>query len=123
MTAPAQSILAWYNGQQVKLGVGPNALIFDGVQFVPPADVKFVAIVQTVTVGPETVPVPWPETQTIEQTALTWINMWICQVISTGGPAISDRDVVSITDPANGVCICGVTCQGTDIQYVTVSAV
>jgi Bacterial Ig domain len=117
------SIKAWYNGRQVLLGVIPNALVFDGYSFVRPQDAKFVAIVEVVTVGPETVPPPWPETQTLEQASLTWTNVWLCGVIAIDQTPISDIDIVAVTDPNNGACVCGISCLGNDLQYVTVTDV
>lgn len=115
------SIKAWYNGQQVYLGLPDNSLVFNGSEFVRPQDAEFVAIVETVTAGPVTVPPPWPETQTLYQAALTWTNLWLCTVIDVDSASIDDTDVVVINDPNNGACVCGISCAGTDLQYVQVT--
>ena len=122
VTAPPSNVCikAWYNGQEVYLGVIPNALVFDGFSFVRPQDAKFVTIVESVTVGPEVVPTPWPETNTIHQASLTWTNQWLCSVIEVTTIPTADADIVAIVDPNNGACVCGVSCMGDDLQYVTV---
>jgi len=122
-TPSGPSIKAWFNGRQVLLGLQQNALVFNGFEFVRPQDAKFVAIIETVTVGPENVPPPWPETQTIDQAALTWTNYWLCEVIAINQTTIGDQDVVAVNDPNNGACVCGISCQGRDLQYVQVANV
>lgn len=116
------SIEAWYLGQKVYLGLPYNSLVFDGQQFVRPQDAKFVALVNPTVVGPVTVPGPWPETNTLNQAELTWSNLILAQVLNVTSPPVSGTDVIGITDPNNGACVCAVSCSGTDLQYVQVSA-
>jgi len=116
------TIKAWYKGQEVYLGVIANALVLDGDSFVRPQDAKTVAIVEVVVVGPELVPGPWPETQTLAQASLTWTNVWLCTVIEVlPDMPNADTDVVAVNDPNNGNCVCGVSCIGTSLQYVQVT--
>jgi hypothetical protein len=115
-----QSIKAWYNGQQVYLGIQANALVFDGQNFVRPEDTEYVAIVETVSVGPETVPQFWPVTRTIEQEALTWTNTWLCKIIALNQESVIAIDVQAVNDPNNGDCLCGIFCDGVDLQYAQV---
>jgi len=114
------AIKAWYNGKLVYLGLDADSLVFDGFQFVRPQDAKQVAIVETTTVGPENLFAPWPETVTLPQAALTWTNTWLCTVVAVDQTPIADRDVVTIMDQNNGACVCGVSCKGTELQYVQV---
>lgn len=120
MATQPSTLSAWYRGQLVYLNVPPNSLVFDGQNFVRPSDVQQVALVTTVPVGPVTVPGPWPETNTLQQAALSWLNTWICKVADRGSQTTGVSDVVSVSDPNNGQCVCGVTCEGTDLQYVQV---
>lgn len=114
------AIRAWYKGNPVILGIAANSLVFDGFQFVRPQDAEFVQIVETVSTGAQAVPPPWPQTQTLDQVTLTWTNSWLCKVIDDQETPIADRDIVAIPDPNNGACICGISCQGTDLQYMQV---
>lgn len=116
------TLKAWFNGKQVYLGFPAGYLVFDGFSFVRPQDAKFVAIVETDRAGPVLLPAPWPETQTLVQEALTWYNTWICEVIALDQTLITGTDVVSVIDPNNGVCVCGVSCMGTNLQYVKVTS-
>lgn len=114
------AIKAWYNGKLVYLGLDANSLVFDGSEFVRPQDAKLVAIVETTTVGPINLFAPWSETATLPQAALTWTNMWLCTVVAVDQTPIADHDVVTVIDEHNGACICGVSCNGTELQYVQV---
>lgn len=120
ITPGVPSLLAWWNGKQVYLGLPSNSLVFDGNKFVPPDQAKYVAIVETATVSGDSPPL-WPESQSLVQVGLTWKNVWLCRVIATNQQTLTSLDVVAINDPNNGACVCGVTCVGTELQYVQVT--
>jgi hypothetical protein len=118
----SHSIKAWYLGRQVYLAMPDHSLVFDGQNFVRPQDAKYVALISTFTTGPFTVPSEWPETQTINQVALTWPNMILAQVIDANSPPITGNDLITVTDPHDGACVCGISCFGTELQFVQVVA-
>jgi hypothetical protein len=119
----SSSVLAWYKGQKVYLAIEDDALLFDGFQFVPPAQAKFVwLIASTDTTFWNAAQLPINEWQS--RVSLIQQSGYICEVIDSTGIVIPDPpEVIAIPDPNNGECVCGVTCLGTDLQYVIVSYV
>jgi hypothetical protein len=63
-----------------------------------------------------------------DASALTISNMQsqdvrICWKEPVGSDQFPSNEIVVAPDPSAGACICGITCQGTDLAYVTVSNV
>jgi hypothetical protein len=47
----------------------------------------------------------------------------VCWREPVGSDDFPNETVVTATDPSGGVCVCGITCQGTNLSYVQVSNV
>lgn len=114
------TVSGWYLGREFYLAIADNALLFDGKQFVKPSEARYVWLIQTdVAVFDSPGPLPVDEWQ--QRLSLTMENGFQCEIIGVGGPVIPGDDVVSIPDPNNGECLCGVTCLGTEVQFVVVN--
>ena len=48
-------------------------------------------------------------------------DSYICAVIRTESDTTTTTDVVQQADPTGGVCICGITCTGANIQCIQVT--
>lgn len=118
----SSSVMAWYKGQKVYLAIPDNSLLFDGTQFVRPADAKWVWLTAT-TEAVFLSPAPLPINEFEHRVELTQEQGYVCQVIGTGITIADPPEVIAIPDPNDGECVCGVTCSGTDLQYVTVTYV
>jgi hypothetical protein len=113
----------YYKDKQVLLDVPDGRMVYDGANFVDPAKAKTVALLQTVQAQasvPFEYPIkgsPWPPSD-----QLTWQNTWVCKVIGVHSQATTTASDVVVTDPpADGMCVCGITCNGTEIQQVPVT--
>jgi len=115
-------IEAWYLGQKVYLGLGSSdVLVFDGNQFVRPQDADYVMLVTVQNVTGDIPGDLYPESNDVNQISATWNNRFLCKVIGVTSAAVVGTDVETIVDPNNGQCVCGISCAGTDLQYIQVT--
>jgi hypothetical protein len=121
VTMSIRTIKAKFRGKTVLLSIPDNSLVFDGREFVSPKKAKRVMLGL---IGQANFMSPGPVTldQFQSRHALIMRNYFLCTVLgtdvsSTGQPS----DVITIPDPNDGICLCGVTCTGTNIQYVKVT--
>lgn len=107
------------SGNQVNLAIADNTLVFDGLEFKEPQDLKYVELYG---VPVEASTVPYKELP--QQTLMTAVR--IKAIVLGTDPteaSLTDPQVVSVSDPSMGQCICGLTCAGTDLRFVTVTYV
>ena len=123
-------IKVWYLNRQVLIGVPDDALVFDGRSWVSPTEAEYVALNTLIGVTasiqgeyaiqekpirpepPECGDPPLPP-------QVTWENYFLCKVIDVEDGNIP-TGVIIAEDPTGGVCVCGVTCAGTEIVGVPV---
>lgn len=114
-------LLAYYKDKQVLLDVPAGSMVYDGSAFVDPEKAKTVALVQT-TQAQAAVPIDYPIDRSTDSYQLTWQNQWVCKVIGVHSQAdTTSSDVVTTAPPADGMCVCGVTCNGIEIQQVPIN--
>ena len=115
----------FYLGREMLVDAGTD-LVFDGTAFVSPIQAKYVAlsVAGTATSEPHLYPIDYR----IDQPQMQWTNHWVCKVISVEDATLglTGTDVISIPSPVplgpdgKPPCICGVTCQGTEVQNINV---
>jgi len=102
---------------QGTLNVADNTLVYNGKAFVDPSDAFFVALyampIDALSLPFETLPA---QTLVTQQAQLAWVLSYLATAEPTTDPSL-----VVQPDPANGQCVCGVTCQGTQLSYVKVT--
>lgn len=109
----------FYKDAQALVNVPDGSLVFDGKDFVDPSKAKYVALVYTTQVD-AVVQYPVAPGVMMGET-LSWVNQLVCKVIGIDSLATElPTDVVAVPEPADGMCVCGVTCTGTEIQQVLV---
>lgn len=104
------------DGQQVQLGIAQNTLVFDGTAFKSPSDISWI---QLYTIPVAAVSMPYKDVLSQALVAQVTIRAIITEITDTVSPTTDPR-VVSEADPAEGECVCGVTCNGTDIRFANV---
>ena len=115
-------VLAWFKGGKVNVNVPNGSLVYDGREFVDPAKAANVALVYA-----EMATASRPSAYPIErfnspENQLTWQNLWVCKVIQVLNPADAmPTDVVTAPPPVDGMCVCGITCDGVNVQNVVVT--
>lgn len=103
------------DGSQAELAIADATLVYDGQQFLNPENAYYVALYS--------VPVEAVSTEYRGFTEdLTAYQSWKCSVVNRDPQTVVDTDPRAIVqpDPALGECICGITCQGTEIRYAQV---
>lgn len=109
------NLLVWCLDQHIVVSLPDNALVFDGSSFVSPSDAKYI---QLATVTPITYSSQhYPVEEKYNNLLVTQQNIFVCKVLGTV-EATSKTAAVTVTDPTNGVCICGITCTGTQISAI-----
>lgn len=108
------------NKQQI-IDIPDTALVLSNNQFVP---VQVASSVTLVGVPISTSFTPFnssqlPEVLNMSQTQ----DIRICWREPVTVQTNSDAQVIEVTDPTGGQCVCGITCQGTVITYVRVTDV
>lgn len=109
------------NGQQQVIDIDVDSLVLSKNQFVPIYKADSVTLVRT----------PVDSTYqpfSADAQALTLSNaqtqdVRICWREPVGTDEFPDNEVVVVPDPTDGQCVCGVTCLGPQLSYVTVSNV
>lgn len=96
------------------LSVADDVLVFDGFTYVPPSVALYVELFRTPV---EALSLPWREVTTILETA---VRIRARVVDRNPVPADTDPDVIVVPDPTGGECVCGITCAGTQLQFVKV---
>jgi hypothetical protein len=110
-----------FNDQQQVLDVPDTALILSDGQFLPvqtAPSVTLVGVPVTEVFTPFD-PTQIPQTVTNQQTQ----ELRICWREPEEVSQYPDTDVIVVTDPTGGMCICGVTCLGPNISYAQVQNV
>lgn len=103
------------NGTHAALPIADNTLVYDGANFVDPADAKF-AMLYTAFVNAKSL--TFNGTTDVLQ-ASGYNKAAVISYDSASQPS-TDPSVDVQPDPSLGVCICFLTCQGTNLQYVKV---
>jgi hypothetical protein len=97
------------------LDIPDGDLVYDGREFGEPSKVKYVALAMS-SVNGETLPFVEPSTN-IAANAYMRLNVVSRSTVSVATP---NPDLILIEDPAEGQCMCGLTCTGTRLSYVQV---
>lgn len=109
----------FYKDAQALVNVPDGSLVFDGKEFVNPAKANYVALVYTTQVD-AVLQYPVAPGKTMNE-SLSWVNQLLCKVIGIHSLDTEfPTDVIAVPEPADGMCVCGVTCTGTEIQQVQV---
>jgi hypothetical protein len=115
-------VSAYYKDGTANINVPNGSLVYDGTSFVAPNKAKTIALIYT----SESIanrPGPYPIERFLSpDNTLTWTNLWVCTVIGVLNQANQNPvDVVTRPAPAGGMCICGITCDGINVQGILVS--
>jgi hypothetical protein len=112
------------NGVQQVIDVDSNDLVLSGGGFVPPQMAPTVTLVGA-TFDSKFTPftyTPVPEGG-LQLTNSQQEEVRICWREPVGTDDYPNQDLITAADPSGGECVCGITCQGTNIAYVQVHAV
>lgn len=104
------------NQTRVQLAVAEGALVFDGSNFVEPARARQVALLNTQETPAVVAIKGVPAMLGFKGTVLAGVVGY-----DPMSEPSTDSALVSATDPSNGLCICGITCKGTNVAYVQVN--
>lgn len=108
-------------GQQQVIDVDSMALVLSDGVFVPVQSAKTVTL--------QGVPASFDFTPfNAEQAAIHLDNtplseVRVCWREPVGTDEFPNEEVITAVDPADGSCVCGITCMGTDLSYAKVSNV
>lgn len=106
------------NGQQQILDVPDNVLVMSSGKFVPPQMAPTVTLRSLPVTHDFTAFDYAQDVQAITVAGTQEVR--VCFREPEGVQEYPDTDVVEATDPSGGNCICGVSCAGTELQYVKV---
>jgi hypothetical protein len=110
------------NGTQQVIDVDVNSLILSNGAFVSPQTASSI----TLSGAPYTTdfsPFGFAPV-TDQQLSMTYQDEFrICWREPVGTDQYPNENVIIETDPSGGVCVCGVTCLGTNLSYVIVKSV
>lgn len=104
------------DGSSATLAVGANTLVFDGQTFLEPQLLTY-AELYGLPVSAQSVPYKEIPAQVLS-TAVR-IRAKVLGVDPTDEP-VTDPKLVTQPDPTNGQCICGLTCNGTELRFAVV---
>lgn len=103
--------------QQI-IDVDPDVLILSNGEFISPALATSITLIS---VSVEVGFIPFNSDQIpIELQNNSTKEIRICKRINVNSDDYPNPDVIEVNDPTGGVCICGITCLGTQITYVQV---
>lgn len=102
-------------GDTAILGTGDGMLVFDGSEFVSPQSLKYVELYGVPVSAYST---PYKEVPAQVLSTATRIRALVLGTDPTAAPL--DPSIVSAMDPSGGQCICGLTCNGTELRFVAV---
>lgn len=103
-------------GGSASLGVAENTLVYDGQEFLSPDKVKYLELY--------TLPVQALSAKYRTPQEFLHAAVRIRALVINRDPTVvpdTDPSVVAEVDPSGGQCICGITCQGTDLRFVIVT--
>jgi hypothetical protein len=105
--------------QQIQIiDVNEDVLILSNGEFVSPMVATSVTLVG---VPFEVQFIPFNSTQaSIQLQNNSTKEVKICKRISVNSDDYPDPNVIEVNDPTGGICICGITCLGSQITYVKV---
>lgn len=101
---------------QAVLKVADNTLIYDGHDFVEPADAKYVMLY---TVSIAALNLPFVNAQ-LDLETKSYVRAAILRYDPISVTP-TDPSIEAAPDPSLGTCICFITCHGTNIAYVKVT--
>lgn len=110
------------NGVQQVIDVDSTDLVLSNGDFVPVQTAPSITLIGA-TYNSQFTPFgysPAPNS-TLSQTQQDEIR--VCWREPVGTDNFPNQNVIVQTDPSGGVCVCGVTCSGTDLNYVVVKNV
>jgi hypothetical protein len=108
------------NAQQV-IDVDVDNLIFSNGAFVSPQTATSITISRTPYSASYETFGAFPVTEAL--TVLSQDEVGICWREPVGTDQYPNENVVTAVDPSGGVCVCGITCAGTQLSYVVVQNV
>lgn len=104
------------NMRTATMDVADGVLVFNGDEFVRAAHLQYaelyIAPVEALSLNYKGLPA---------LQLLTSVR-YLARVIGSNPTQVIETDpqLVAVPDPSNGMCVCGITCQGTELQFVTV---
>lgn len=104
------------SGSTASLDVGENTLVFDGSKYAEPLHLKYVEL-YALPVSAQSMPYKEVPAQTLS-TAVR-IRALVTALDLTEEPD-TDPSLMAAPDPSGGQCICGLTCNGTELRFVVV---
>jgi hypothetical protein len=108
------------NGVQQVIDVDNQDLVLSGGTFVPVAVAPTITLVGT-TFSSQYMPFGTASDLDLTQTPQTELR--VCWREPVGQDDYPNENVIVAVDPTDGVCQCGITCNGTNISYAVVQNV
>lgn len=104
------------DGMKVNLDVADATLVYNGFTFVAPAEATYVALYML------PVDALSADHRGVRDILITErsIRARVTQKNQTSVPS-TDPLVIAAPDPSGGECVCGITCHGTVLRFVTVT--
>lgn len=96
------------------LDVRNDELVYDGREFREPEKTQFVSLHESPSVGDT---MPFPESVHCMVTGYLRLSVLDREQVQAGS---SDPRLILAEDPTDGICICGITCDGVRLSYVKI---
>jgi hypothetical protein len=104
------------DGLQKQMGIADNTLVYDGYEFKEPSDLVYAMLYA---VDTPALSVPYKEVPAEQLSVAQRIRAKVVGKDPQQSPT-SDGSLVVAADPTDGVCLCGLTCTGTEIRFAKV---
>lgn len=114
--------LAPNKGSQQVIDVDVDHLILSNGKFVPPQTAQSITL-SGATYSASFTPFGYAPVPQQQLNMLYQEESKICWREPVGSEQFPNENVILATDPSGGECVCGVTCQGTNLSYVRVKSV
>jgi hypothetical protein len=104
------------SGNTATLDVADNVLVFDGSEFLTPKTGSYVMLYAL-----DVAALSMPFKDVAAQPLLAAVKIRsIVKSVDNTSVLVTDPLLVAAPDPSGGLCICGITCAGTDLAFVKV---
>ena len=103
-----------YGATTAYVFVDGGMLLYDGTNYVPALDARFLELSSVIAQG---LSPPQEPNDTPERSLKTWKNRRLYEILSSDIQltTVPLDSVAAVSDPSGGVCVCTVTCAGTQV--------
>ena len=110
------------NGVQQVIDVDSTDLVLSNGEFLPVQTAPSITLIGA-TYTSQFTPFGYAPMPTSALTQTQQDEIRVCWREPVGTDNFPNQNVIVNTDPSGGICVCGVTCSGTDLSYVVVKDV